>query len=117
MENKKNQVSKSIDILMSLLHEEWTRSGKTYAIVTVSRKKVPMMKQLLVCAINQNGKCLEDEEMGLQESLALSRENFILLRIAKKLSRAEEKQRRMITEAVLELDKEENRLYQKYLEI
>lgn len=107
------EVRKDMEYLVKLLHKEWERSGKTKAAVTVRLVDVPEIKKRMAGVIADKQKLLENEELTFKQSMELSKNNFVLLRLVKKVKRAEEKtvKKGLDTEFSVELDKEEYKLF------
>lgn len=107
------EVRKDMEYLVKLLHKEWERSGKTKAAVTVHLVDVPEIKKRMAGVIADKQKLLENEELTFKQSMELSKNNFVLLRLVKKVKRAEEKtvKKGLDTEFSVELDKEEYKLF------
>ena len=107
------EVRKDMEYLLKLLHREWERSGKTKAAVTVRLGDVPEIKNRMVMVIKDKQKQLNNEELSFKQSMELSKNNFVLLRLVKKVKKAEEKtvKKGLNMEFSLELDKEEYKLF------
>lgn len=107
------EVRKDMEYLMKLLHKEWERSGKTKAAVMVSLVDVPEIKSRMARVIKDKQKQLNNEELAFKQSMEISKNNFVLLRLVKKVKKAEEKtvKKGLVTEFLLELDKEEYKLF------
>lgn len=107
------EVRKDMEYLVKLLHKEWERSGKTKAAVTVSLTDVPEIEKRMAGVITDKQKQLENEELTFKQSMELSKNNFVLLRLVKKVKKAEEKtvKKGLDTEFSVELDKEEYKLF------
>lgn len=107
------EVRKDMEYLMKLLHKEWERSGKIKAAVTVSLVDVPEIKSRMARVIKDKQKQLNNEELAFKQSMEISKNNFVLLRLVKKVKKAEEKtvKKGLVTEFLLELDKEEYKLF------
>lgn len=107
------EVRKDMEYLLKLLHREWERSGKTKAAVTVRLGDVPEIKNHMVMVIKDKQKQLNNEELSFKQSMELSKNNFVLLRLVKKVKKAEEKtvKKGLNMEFSLELDKEEYKLF------
>lgn len=107
------EVRKDMEYLVKLLHKEWERSGKTKAIVTVQLEDVPEIEKRMAGVIAGKQKLLENEELTFKESMELSKNNFVLLRLVKKVKKAEEKtmKKGLDTAFSVELDKEEYKLF------
>ena len=107
------EVRKDMEYLVKLLHKEWERSGKTKAAVTVRLVDVPEIEKRMAGVIAEKQKMLENEELTFKQSMELSKNNFVLLRLVKKVKKAEEKtvKKGLDTEFSVELDKEEYKLF------
>ena len=107
------EVRKDMEYLVKLLHKEWERSGKTKAAVTVRLVDVPEIEKRMAGVIADKQKHLENEELTFKQSMELSKNNFVLLRLVKKVKKAEEKtvKKGLDTEFPVELDKEEYKLF------
>lgn len=107
------EVTKNMEYLLKLLHKEWERSGRTRAEVSFHRDDAKAVHTVLGQEILQRQKALETEDMSFKESLELSKENFVLLRLVRKLKKAEEKAVKKAADKVfaVELDKDEYKLF------
>ena len=107
------EVRKDMEYLVKLLHKEWERSGKTKAAVAVRLVDVPEIEKRMAGVIADKQKQLENEELTFKQSMELSKNNFVLLRLVKKVKKAEEKtmKKGLDTEFSVELDKEEYKLF------
>lgn len=117
MEKQAKIIVKNMKYLIRLLHREWERSGKTTVVITIHMEESSRINSRLVGAIQRNAEQLETNMQDFQRSLALSKENFVLLRLVRKVRNAEEKMKRTgtDTEFFLELDKEEYRNFKKII--
>lgn len=109
------EIRKDMEYLVKLLHKEWERSGKTKAQVMVSLSDAVEIEKRMAGVIQDKQKQLENEELTFQQSMELSKQNFVLLRLVKKVKKAEEKtvKKAVDTEFLVELDKEEYKLFEK----
>ena len=107
------EVRKDMEYLVKLLHKEWERSGKTKAEVTVKLVDVREIESRMAKVIQDKQKQLDNEELTFKQSMELSKNNFVLLRLVKKVKKAEEKtvKKGLDTEFSVELDKEEYKLF------
>ena len=113
MNKGKDQIMKNMEFLMTELHKEWERSGKTRAVVIISVSQTEAVNKRLVDVIQKNTGTLGDKELDFEESVARTRENYVLLRMLKKVKVAEDKvKERKEKEFSVELDREEYRLFQ-----
>lgn len=103
---------KNMEYLVNLLHKEWERSGRTKAEVIIDISDKSSVEARLVKEIQERQKQLETEGMDFKECMRLSKENFVLLRLAKKIKKAGDKsERRENSDSVtVEMDKEEYKL-------
>ena len=74
---------------------------------------VPEIEQRMAKVIQDKQKQLENEELSFKQSMELSKNNFVLLRLIKKIKKAEEKtvKKGLDMEFSVELDKEEYKLF------
>ena len=107
------EIIKNMEYLIRLLHREWERSGRTKAEVSISTADWEEVRNRLVRKIQKRQRSMEGERLSFKQSMELSRENFILLRLAKKIKMAGGKAKRqeMDSSFSVELDKEEYRLF------
>lgn len=107
------EIIKDMEYLVKLLHKEWERSGKTKAAVTVQLSDVQEINSRMAEVISDKQKLLEMEGLTFKQSMELSKNNFVLLRLLKKIKKAEEKtgKKGLDTEFTVELDKDEYKLF------
>lgn len=113
MDKQNKSVVKDMEYLVKLLHREWERSGKTKAEVTVRLADVAEIESRMAKVIMDKQKQLENEGLNFKQNMELSKNNFVLLRLIKKVKKAEEKTRKkgLDVEFVVEFDKEEYVLF------
>lgn len=99
------KAEKSMEQMLKMLHDEWSRTGKTKAEVFLTKKDAKMMGAVITDNIKMMQTLIDNEDVSLKESLQYSKEAFIYLRIAKKLKKAYEKTAE--GNVVMALDKEE----------
>lgn len=102
-----------MEYLLKLLHKEWERSGRTKAGIRMDDAGGRAVRKQIAEEIQKRQGQLETEEMSFRQSMGLSKDNFILLRLAKKIKKEGDKAARREdgTAFTVELDKEEYRLY------
>ena len=102
-----------MEFLMKELHKEWDRSGATKASVVISLEEVEEVNQVILLRIAKTQELTEAMEMTFKESVTLSRECYVLLRLARKIKAKEDKtnQKAMDLEFSVLLDKEELKLF------
>lgn len=108
------EITKDMEYLVKLLHKEWERSGKTKAVVTVNLSDMPEIENRMAKVIADKQELIENEALTFKQSMELSKSNFILLRLVKKVKKAEEKavKKGLDMEFQVELDKDEYKLFQ-----
>ena len=82
---------KNMEHLVKLLHKEWERSGRTKAEVSIEITDKKEVGAKLTAEIQERQKQLEMTGMDFKDCMALSRENFVLLRLARKIKKAGDK--------------------------
>ena len=102
---KKTEYEKSMEQMLRMLHDEWSRTGKTKAEVFLTKKDAEMMGAVITDEVKMLHILVDNEEVSLKESIQYSKEAFIYLRIAKKLKKAYEKTTE--EKIVIAFDKEE----------
>lgn len=107
------EIVKDMKHLVKLLHKEWERSGRTKAEVMISLDQSASVNRSLAAGIVEKQKQLEAEALTFQQSMALSKDNFVLLRVVKKIKKAEDKtnQKGINSAYSVEFDKEEYKLF------
>lgn len=113
MKNDGKEMVNDMEFLMKELHKEWDRSGATKASVVISLEEVEEVNQVLLLRIAKTQELTEAKEMPFKESMTLSRECYVLLRLARKIKAKEDKtnQKAMDLEFSVPLDKEELKLF------
>lgn len=104
---------KNMEHLVKMLHKEWERSGRTKAEVFINITDKKEVGAKLTAEIQERQKQLETGGMAFKECMELSKENFVLLRLAKKIKKAADRaERREDTVSfIVEMDKEEYKLF------
>lgn len=107
------EIMNDMEFLMKELHKEWDRSGVTKASVVISLEEVEEVNQVLLLRITKTHELTKAKEMTFKESVTLSRECYVLLRLARKIKAKEDKtnQKAMDLEFSVPLDKEELKLF------
>ena len=113
MGRQSRSIVKDMEYLVKMLHREWERSGRTKAEVTVQLADVPEIERRMAKTIRDKQRQLDNEELTFKQSMELSKNNFVLLRLVKKVKKAEEKTAKcgLDLEYTVELDKEEYKLF------
>lgn len=110
---------KNMEHLVKLLHKEWERSGRTKAEVSIDITDKNKVGAKLTVEIQERQKQLETAGMDFKECMALSKENFILLRLARKIKKAEDRagRRENAVSFTVEMDKEEYKLFSMLIKV
>ncbi len=114
-----NELIKNMEYLIKLLHKEWGRSGRTTAEAAIKTSDLPTVTKRTAAAIMENHARLETAEMNFKQGMELSGENFVLLRLARKIDKADKRAAKSGagTEICIELDREEHKLFAKIMKI
>lgn len=110
---------KNMEYLVKLLHKEWERSGRTKAEVSISITDKKEVGAKLTAEIQERQKQLEAMEMDFKECMELSKEDFVLLRLAKKVKKAADRaeHRENAVSFTVEMDKEEYKLFSTLIKV
>lgn len=110
---------RNMEHLVKLLHKEWERSGRTKAEVSIDIADVMTVESRLAEEIQARQGQLEAQEMPFKECMELSKENFVLLRLAKKIKKAADRSERRenAVSFTVEMDKEEYRLFSTLIKV
>lgn len=113
MKKDGKEIVNDMEFLVNELHKEWDRSGVTKASVVISLEEVEEVNQVLLLRIATTHELAQAKEMTFKESMTLSRECYVLLRLARKIKAKEDKtnQKALDLEFSVPLDKEELKLF------
>ena len=108
-----NDLMKDMEFLINELHKEWDRSGATKATVIIGIEEATEVNQTLAAKIMEKQELLEKDELSFKQNIGLSRENYVLLRLVKKIKAKEDKtnEKGLDMEFSVPLDKEEYKLF------
>jgi hypothetical protein len=110
-----NDLMKDMEFLINELHKEWDRSGATKATVIIGIEESTEVNQTLAAKIMEKQELLEKDELSFKQNIGLSRENYVLLRLIKKIKAKENKtnEKGLDMEFSVPLDKEEYKLFKR----
>ena len=110
---------KNMEHLVRLLHKEWERSGRTKAEVSIDTTDKREVGEKLAAEIQERQKQLEAAGMDFKECMELSKENFVLLRLARKIKKAGDRagRRENAVSFTVEMDKEEYKLFSTLIKV
>ena len=113
MGKQNKEIIDNMEFLMKELHKEWDRSGANKASVFISLDAVAEVNKTLLLRIAKQQKEAETGDITFKKSVKLSRECYILLRLARKIKAEEYKSYNNGTcyEFEVALDKEELKLF------
>lgn len=115
MGKQNKEIIDNMEFLMKELHKEWDRSGANKASVFISLDEVEEVNKTLLLRIAKQQKEAETGDITFKKSVKLSRECYILLRLARKIKAEEHKSYNSGTcyEFEVALDKDELKLFKK----
>lgn len=113
MGKQNKEIIDNMEFLMKELHKEWDRSGANKASVFISLDEVEEVNKTLFLRIAKQQKEAETGNITFKKSVKLSRECYILLRLARKIKAEEHKSYNNGTcyEFEVALDKDELKLF------
>ena len=106
------KLEKDMEFLVKELHKEWDRTGAVKASVSISIEEVDEVNKVLLLAIAKRQEQAE-KALDFKECIRLSKDNYILLRVARKIKKQEDRcnKQGMDLEFEVLLDKEEFKLF------
>lgn len=115
MKKQEDDAKAVIEHLILLLHNEWERSGRTRLTIRISADDLEKVKKTVDAYIAALNGRPDSENCLFTQSMRMSHEAFILLRLAKKVKNQQEKAAKKggMEEIRVDLDKEEYKLYKK----
>lgn len=116
MKRKKKNIYEYLEMAMRQLEREWQRAGKVTKLQTVGLNDIRSINAAIAKAVIENRE-QKSKSISFGESLAIIKENYILLRLAKKIREqrrlADRKNERWF---YIGLDSEEYAVFQKITE-
>ena len=109
------EVVDNMEFLIEELHKEWDRSGADKASVFISLKDVEEINRAILVRIAKVQKKAENEEIDFKKFIKLTKESYVLLRLARKIKTEEHRTYNNGTCYVFEvhLDRDELKLFKK----
>ena len=113
MKSDSTTVIKNMEFLVKELHKEWDRSGASKASVIISLEEVDGINDKLKEIIYQTQKSVDEDELTFKQSIAKSKECYVLLRVVRKIAKKKDKCEKQVidNEFAIELDKDELKLF------
>lgn len=108
-----SEMMKNMEFLVKELHKEWDRSGADKATVMIGIKEAPEVNETIMERIAKQQESIEGAEFTFKELMNLTRDNFVLLRMARKIKSKDDKvnQKGLDYEFPVPLDKDELKLF------
>ena len=116
IQNEKiENMTEVVEHLTMLLHNEWERSGKTRVTVRIGADEIERVKETVKNYIYIFKERADNESCTFSQNMRMSHDAFILIRLAKKINKQEERaiKKGGIGELNVELDKEEYKFFKK----
>lgn len=109
----KSMIERNMGFLVKELQKEWEVSKETKHTVTVTEEETEVICENIRVRTEDIAEILEkDEALSFQRSMEYSRENYIVLRLGRKLLAADRQAKKTGGEKrVIDLDREEFRLF------
>ena len=109
MKSDSTTVIKNMEFLVKELHKEWDRSGVAKTSVIISLDEVDGINEIIKEIIYKTQKALDEDELTFKQSIAKSKECYVLLRVVRKIAKKKDKceKQAIDNEFAVELDKEE----------
>lgn len=113
MKSDSTTVIKNMEFLVKELHKEWDRSGVAKTSVIISLDEVDGINEKLKEIIYKTQTSLDEDELTFKQSIAKSKECYVLLRVVRKIAKKKDKckKQEIDNEFAVELDKEELKLF------
>lgn len=113
MKSDSTTVINNMEFLVKELHKEWDRSGASKASVIISLEEVDGINDKLKEIIYQTQKSVDEDELTFKQSIAKSKECYVLLRVVRKIVKKKDKceKQAIDNEFAIELDKDELKLF------
>ena len=86
MKSDSTTVIKNMEFLVKELHKEWDRSGASKASVIISIEEVDGINDKIKEIIYQTQKSVDEDELTFKQSIAKSKECYVLLRVVRKIA-------------------------------
>jgi hypothetical protein len=116
---KNNEMMKQMEYLVKLLHKEWEKSGKTKVEAVVNLGDLSDFGIEIDKRVADTISMMNEAQLSFGETLEYSKENYVLLRLAKKMVKAQRrcKDKGIDFKVKIPLDKEELQMYQEIAEL
>lgn len=111
-------LEKDMEYLLLELQKEWEKSGTTRATVVFQTEEVQAVSRRVQQEIADRQELLQTDELTFEQSIQLTKQNYILLRLMKKILRKKQSSSKkgIDCEFTVVLDKEEYRIFRDLLQ-
>lgn len=107
------EIMENMQYLKELLHQEWERSGITTAEVIFPIAGMEAVNKRVQAAIGKSIMQTENREFTFKHSMDVTKECYLLLRLARKIKKAEEiSNKKQDKRFIVKLDREEYGVFQ-----
>jgi hypothetical protein len=87
MGKQNKEIIDNMEFLMKELHKEWDRSGASKASVIITLEEVDGINDKLKEIIYQTQKSVDEDELTFKQSIAKSKECYVILRVVRKIAK------------------------------
>lgn len=91
MGKQNKEIIDNMEFLIKELHKEWDRTGAEKASVSISLNDVEDVHKAILLRIAKQQKRAENDKITFKKSVKLSKESYVLLRLARKIKTEEHK--------------------------
>ncbi len=115
---ERQELVKNMEFLVKELEKEWEQSGVTKAKVVLEIDDISEVNEVISKKISKTQESIENDTMTFTQNIRLMKENYILLRLLKKIVKKEEKAMNIGVdyEISIAMDKEKLKLYKTMFE-
>lgn len=107
------EIMENMQYLKELLQQEWERSGITTAEVIFPIAGMEAVNKRVQAAIGKSIMQTENKEFTFKQSMDVTKECYLLLRLARKIKKAEEiRNKKQDKRFIVKLDREEYGVFQ-----
>lgn len=112
------EVMGNMEFLVGELKKEWDKSGENKAFVVIRLEDTDLVHKKIAGRIALYQKGIVEADLSFEEAMLLTRKNYILLRMIKKIREKEEKVNNKCMDDKFKVlfDAEENDLYKELFE-
>jgi len=118
MSKEGRELVKNMEFLINELKSEWEKSGVIKATVPMELEDINDINEVIAKRISKTQESIENDTMTFSHNIHLMKENYILLRLVKKIRKKKEKAEKngVDYQISVPMDKEEINLYKTMFE-